>query len=254
MAVLLERTYPNKRRSVERARAKIAEEKGLVRMINAQSGRAAIRSTPYTMLDDDLKAFDKYQLYGVQRNEYFLADDLSNSHWKTASQQVFEQQWQAEYDRVPATLTNNLYLLTGALLPIWNKLPSETPRVVQLVTDDKVRLLGRILTPEDHATLMNRLSPRSDNAVKLKKQVINGKQEIHLHHDLIIRRSKIMDRYRLEVVGPVQDHVDALRGFGCFTEVINYQLRFFIPTDQTGLDIIASLTDHFGIKTCPHLT
>jgi len=50
---------------------------------------------------------------------------------------------------------------------------------------------------------------------------------------LWLRRAKVMDRYRMEVVG------GRLAALGCFSEIIAYTLRVFVPVDQA--DVLAGV-------------
>ena len=48
---------------------------------------------------------------------------------------------------------------------------------------------------------------------------------------LWLRRAKVMDRYRLEVVGAASQR-SSFTALGCFTEIIAYAPRVFVPVDQ----------------------
>jgi hypothetical protein len=48
---------------------------------------------------------------------------------------------------------------------------------------------------------------------------------------LWLRRAKVMDRYRLEVVGAASQR-SAFQALGCFTEIIAYTPRVFVPVDR----------------------
>ena len=56
--------------------------------------------------------------------------------------------WDAEIEGLPSHTESRLWLVTGLLLPIWDRLPGENMRVRRLATDAGERLLGRVLTPE----------------------------------------------------------------------------------------------------------
>ena len=46
-----------------------------------------------------------------------------------------------------------------------------------------------------------------------------------------LRRAKVMDRHRLEVVGGAAQR-SVFTAVGCFVEIIAYTPRVFVPTDQ----------------------
>jgi hypothetical protein len=53
-----------------------------------------------------------------------------------------------------------------------------------------------------------------------------------------------MDRWRLEVVGGAADRA-ALVALGCFTEIIAYTLRVFVPTDRP--DVAAAVVKRHAV-------
>ena len=55
---------------------------------------------------------------------------------------------------------------------------------------------------------------------------------------LWLRRAKVMDRFRLEVVGAAPQRA-AFTVLGCFTEIIAYTPRVFVPLDQP--DVLAAV-------------
>jgi hypothetical protein len=48
---------------------------------------------------------------------------------------------------------------------------------------------------------------------------------------LWLRRAKVMDRYRIEVVGAASQR-STFQALGCFTEIIAYTARVFVPVDK----------------------
>ena len=41
---------------------------------------------------------------------------------------------------------------------------------------------------------------------------------------------------------------DRLRAYGLFSEIISWKLRFFVPVDATGPEIIGKLLDRFPVE------
>jgi hypothetical protein len=61
---------------------------------------------------------------------------------------------------------------------------------------------------------------------------------------LWLRRARVMDRWRLEVVGGASDRA-ALVALGCFTEIIAYTLRVFVPVDRP--DVAAAVLGRHAV-------
>ena len=49
---------------------------------------------------------------------------------------------------VPEFSESAFHIITGLLLPIWDRLPAENMRVYRFETDDSERVIGRLVTPE----------------------------------------------------------------------------------------------------------
>ena len=61
--------------------------------------------------------------------------------------------------------------------------------------------------------------------------VLTENTSIALAGGLWLRRAKVMDRYRLEIVGAASQR-SVFTVLGCFVEIINYAPRVFVPTDK----------------------
>lgn len=109
---------------------------------------------------------------------------------------------------------------------------------------DGRRWLGRVLDKSQVAALKAGLGVTSlaeawaDGALVLREVLERGVQ-LGLEGGYWLRRARVMDRRRLEVVGGASDRA-ALVALGCFTEIIAYTLRVFVPTDRA--DVAAAVT------------
>ena len=63
---------------------------------------------------------------------------------------------------------------------------------------------------------------------------------------LWLRRAKVMDRYRIEVIGAASQR-SAFTALGCFVEVIAYTARVFVPTDQP--DVLTAVLAKCPVQT-----
>ena len=80
--------------------------------------------------------------------ETLTVDEFSRSHWRPATRDHFAPLWEAEYAQVPEFAESEFHIITGLLLPIWDRLPAENMRVYRFETDDGERVIGRLVTPE----------------------------------------------------------------------------------------------------------
>ena len=64
-----------------------------------------------------------------------------------------EPVWDAKVESLPRHTESRLWLVTGLLLPVWDRLPREDLRVRRLRTDEGQTLIGRVLNPEQAIVL-----------------------------------------------------------------------------------------------------
>src|SRR3546814_13423009 len=99
--------------------------------------------------------------------------DFAASHWEPSLHNRFVTLWDRQISEVPQFSVSEFHVITGLLLPIWDRLPGENMRVYRLQTDracpracqvpDPVgeRVLGRLLTPEPPCALYDTLRVHS---------------------------------------------------------------------------------------------
>jgi hypothetical protein len=63
------------------------------------------------------------------------------------------------------------------------------------------------------------------------RMVLQDGASVSLASGLWLRRARVMDRWRIEVVGAATQR-DAFWRLGLFVEIIAYTPRVFVPTDQ----------------------
>ena len=68
--------------------------------------------------------------------------------------------------------------------------------------------------------------------------VLEDGAALALSGGLWLRRAKVMDRYRMEVVGAAAQR-SSFTALGCFVEIIAYTPRVFVPIGQ--LDVLAAV-------------
>ena len=74
-------------------------------------------------------------------------EHFEHSHWRKATREEFSALWEAECAAVPEFSESSFHIITGLLLPIWDRLPSADMRVYRFETDDGERVIGRLITP-----------------------------------------------------------------------------------------------------------
>jgi len=163
-----------------------------------------------------------------------------------ADRATFTKAWQAEVASVPEFTDSTIHIVAGLLLPIWKRLPNESTRVYRLQTDEGERIIGRRVSPAWAATATTTgtatLTP--DNAFAA---LMDGRTILDLAEGLQLRRARVMGANRIELTGFTDTMRDRLKAYGLFGEIISWKLRLFVPTDASGLAILAKLLERFPI-------
>ena len=126
----------------------LARDAGARLLINEQSHRAAVQVPASSLMHDDGTIQARTRLIRPVSRETVTSDEFARSHWRKTTQKQFAPLWEAEYARVPEFSESAFHIITGLLLPIWDRLPAENMRVYRFETDDGERVIGRLVTPE----------------------------------------------------------------------------------------------------------
>lgn len=194
---------------------------------------------------------------GVIVDYYRLTNPVSGSHhiprknvdtgkdWSKIDRGEAEKMWKAETDKAPEFLTDPLHLVTGAILPIWDRLKGN-PRVVRLQTDAGERFIGRVIPHNALAETLKNLGAEADapkvTPDSLFKTLMEGGRA-RLTNGWTLKRSRVANENRIELVGPATfSEGTEVKQDGVFSERIEYKMRYFVPTGEAeGPEVLGKL-------------
>jgi len=217
-----------------------------VLLVNTRSNRAAIQLPTASLMLDDGAIEHRVRLLRPIDELRFGLDALAETHWQPADRKLFCELWQAEVAAVPEFTTSTFHIVTGLLLPIWRRLPDHDCQVYRIQTDAGERIIGRHIAPTLVATMLRNLG--IDNVPTLAPEdawtaLVEGRIGLQLADGLILRRSRVMNDYRVELIGFTDAMVPRLKALGLIPEIISWKLRLFIPTGGQGSAMLASLLE-----------
>lgn len=215
-------------------------------LVNTRSSRAAIQLPTASLMLDDGTVEHRVRLLRPTDELRFGLDALAETHWQPADRKLFCELWRAEVAAVPEFTTSTFHIVTGLLLPIWRRLPDHDCQVYRIQTDGGERIIGRHIAPTLVASMLSNLG--IDNVPTLAPDeawtgLIDGRIGLQLADGLILRRSRVMNDYRVELIGFTDAMVPRLKALGMISEIISWKLRLFIPMGGHGSAILASLLD-----------
>ena len=205
-------------------------------LVNDQSRRAALVVVAASRTFDDGTVQDRVRLIRPASRDTMAKHALDASHWRPADEAKWRALWEAEIAGLPSHRTSRFWLVSGLLLPIWDRLPDESMRVRRLVADDAQHLIGRVLTAGEVSDVRNalglsgqlRLTPE-----EVHDEIMKSGCSFHLANGWRLSRRRLMGAFRIEIHGPTDNDTDTLKRMGCMTEIISYRTRVFAPDRAT---------------------
>ena len=215
-------------------------------MINTRSNRAAVQvPAPSRMLDDG-SIQPRVRLLRPASRDTAADAALKASHWRKADESEWRTLWDAEVESLPTHRESRLWLVTGLLLPVWDKLPKEDLRVRRLRTDGGDALIGRVLNPEQAAAMRRAFGLGGGvrlSAAEVHQALTGRGTAFNLSNGWRLIRCRQMGADRIELVGAVDTDLPALKRLGCVTEVVSWRTRVFVP----GADTVGRLLDRYPL-------
>ncbi|WP_245469061.1 strawberry notch C-terminal domain-containing protein [Mesorhizobium sp. M7D.F.Ca.US.004.01.2.1] len=215
-------------------------------LVNTRSSRAAIQFPTASLMLDGPVVEHRVRLLRPTDELRFGLDALAETHWQPTTRKLFCDLWQAEVAAVPEFTTSTFHIVTGLLLPIWRRLPDHDCQVYRIQTDAGERIIGRHIALTLVATMLRNLG--LDDLPKLAPEdawagLVEGRIGLQLADGLILRRSRVMNDYRVELICFTDAMVPRLKALGLISEIISWKLRLFIPTSAQGCAILTSLLE-----------
>ena len=201
-------------------------------VINTRSKPAAVVLPAPSRMFEDGGVEARVRLVRPAAREPMAAEELAASNWEDSGEDRWRVLWDAEIEGLPSHTESRLWLVTGLLLPIWDRLPGENMRVRRLATDDGERLLGRVLTPE-HAHAFRSAFGLAGGPVmssaEMHEAILKRGASFDLANGWRLARRRLMGADRVEIEGPADGDLAALKRMGCATEIVSWRTRVFVP-------------------------
>ena len=215
-------------------------------MFNVASGRVAmISKRPMETYDDDSVTLLR-KIMRPAGNGYLTEVAFEQSTWEPISEDRFADLWNKEADGLPKTSLTKLYLLTGLLLPIWKQIPSHNERIYRVTPEGESAMIGRTIDGEGVARLQATFKIGTPRTADEMITCANAQTApVDLGKGLSMTRRRVAGEVRLEIAGADKETIAQLKSLGCFTDIIAFQLRVFIPFGE-GADTIGVLNKIIG--------
>ncbi|MDF8335573.1 strawberry notch family protein [Novosphingobium cyanobacteriorum] len=204
---------------------------------NGKSGKVALAIPAPSHMDEEGELIRRFELVRPLRSEYILAGRLDETAWEPVSKAAFSALWEAEYAADENQLvTETVFLATGLLLPIWGALPKEDLTVNRIVDKSGASWLGRHVHDLYVDATLEKLGvsrKAQTDPAKIAQAILGGGTWKAPHPlNFTVRTSRVNGARRIEIVGAEAARIPELKALGCFTEIIAYKTRVFVPGDN----------------------
>lgn len=244
-------------KTLEDAKAYKPNFQGIVRMEDG-SVRAVYRIADQTNAMGIVQK--RYRLQGASGS---VVNTMNEKNLETRTEKVPETEWKDAWKEavksVPEYDESELHMITGALLPIWNKLPTEgTTKAMRITASDGTQYLGRIIPPKQIDAVLRGLGVKGTSVKKEYSgtdlySAIMDKAQVAVFNGmyggtLTVARRRVSGENRLEVSG---GNLFSLKNKypGVFSETIQYKTRYFIPSGDRGKEILADMARNYGVRS-----
>ena len=215
-------------------------------MVNARSGRAALATPAPSLMRDDGGVEKRVRLVRPAGRDTVAANALAASHWTEAGEPEWRALWEAEVAALPSHTESRFWLVAGLLLPLWDRLPDHSMRVRRLVTDAGEALIGRVFGAAEAAGLRDAfgLEGLALTPAEMHEALTTKGTAFTLANGWRLARRRAMGELRIELEGPVDGDLAAVKRMGCTTEIVSWRTRVFVP----GEAVLARLVERWPLR------
>ncbi|WP_423828325.1 strawberry notch-like NTP hydrolase domain-containing protein [Sphingobium yanoikuyae] len=208
-----------------------------IRLRNGRSGRVALQVPSWSSMDNDGNPITMWQLVRPTGRDRIRDTALQESLWSPVDKEEFERLWDMEVEETRSKLdVETISMATGLLLPVWDRLPDDDMRVWRVTDAEGNSLLGRIISPYGLEKLARSFGVDMSTLLRPAEMIAGarGRQGVPIVGMDAARlvQVHVNDARRLEIRDFPAARRDWLKSIGCFTEIINYKTRLFVPTDR----------------------
>jgi len=182
--------------------------------------------------------FAQYRVMGPDRKSHLRPQNaFLGKNWEELTGKEAEAAWNAQAREVPEFDEQDLHLVTGALLPIWDRFPDTLRTEIRRIRTDDGRVhLGRMIREGALRPTLKKLGAGQKKvdltAQQIFDQVLKDNYEVELANGWKFARRMVHGEERVEIIGPDYAWNDPLRKMGVLLErPSGYKNRFFVPTD-----------------------
>ena len=252
-----------KKQSIDRFR----DSQALIRFVRTDRGRIWAEMKHRSRIDERGRTTEMVMRVGPTserpmpryESDGALREGRTTEMAKEVTSEV-EEAWQQESDRSPGYEEKFVYLVTGALLPIWDRLPNpNNPKVYRIQLDDGTNRLGRVMEEENLPQIeqnfaiqlnegaISQVDRQYTSVEDVMTAVVDNGLRLELTNRWVLRMSIIDRAERFEVEGPGHLDRETVEGMGITRIRQRSRNRFVIHFDGREAAAIQRLIERFPV-------
>ncbi len=224
-------------------------------VVSGRSGKIFAVTPATSSTDRAGNIVPQYRLTGLTDYHFIDQERIDRDkkgNWRRVSKREdAEPIWTKEMNETPEFRTSDLHVITGTTLPIWDRLPGN-PKIFRLQTDAGERMLGRVIPATLVAPTLKALGAGQAKIdltpQEVTDRILDGSRAT-LVNNWVLRRSLVAGERRIELVGPDYRYAGELESDGLFSERIQWQTRWFVPTGAKAAAVVGALIGRKPIVT-----
>jgi Predicted RNA methylase len=202
-----------------------------------------------TLPDVDKKTgnlIPRLRLIGILNEGKELAADLTKEKYTLVPEDQAQQLWTQNITALPEYLSHTEHLITGLLMPHWDKLENIATKVQQVFTNDGDRLLGLVVPPSQLKAVMQNFGvtlgedapalPSYSPEAAIDRVLTNG-STFRVSNGWHLAPSRIGGQSRVELKHVTSAQARNLEADGVVYERVGYTAHYFLPTGPRGQDV-----------------
>lgn len=195
-----------------------------------------------SLIHTDPETGESYQTYAVSRpsgkNLFYTDESELAARYRLVPKSKAKDWWNGEVEKIPPFVKNDVFLLSGALIPVWRQVKNVKDagsKIVRTTTDEGVRLVG-LKVPKSCVKEIVRLFDcawaREETSNEIFQNVLYGKESLELVENIRLKNSKLFGDFYVEVVPGFATHPKKFRAAGLVSITQNSRERFLLPRDE----------------------
>lgn len=199
-------------------------------------------ATRPSLIHTDPETGESYQTYAVSRpagrNLFYTGEAELAARYRLVPKAKAKDWWNGEVAIIPPVVNKNVFLLSGALIPVWRQIKNIKDaafKIVRTTTDEGVRLVGLQIPKtqvKEIIRLFDGIWEQEETSKEIFQSVLEGKESIELTENIRLRSSKFFGETYVEIVPGRAEHPKKFRSLGLTSLTQQSRERFLLPRNE----------------------